>query len=232
MLVNIAWFSVGMALTAMTTSIFAFGAGRFFTGIGVGALVATVGALVAEFAPADKRNRYNAIVQEASMLRVEGNANSGQFQSIKSRLTGMSPAYTAEQIAKGQAKSGGRTVGTSGRRVVSVEPPSTSYWTHQPSNFLRISVPANWDEVDTGDDGVTYAPEGGCVQGDNGGTAFTHGVQVGVVPGGSGNLQRDTQQLLQTFSQSNPELRAAGSARRETIGGRQGITTPLSNVST
>lgn len=62
MLVNIAWFSVGMGLTAMTSSVLAFGAGRFFTGIGVGALVATVGALVAEFAPVDRRNRYNAIV--------------------------------------------------------------------------------------------------------------------------------------------------------------------------
>lgn len=62
MLLNIAWFSVGMAVTAFTSSILAFGIGRFFTGIGVGALVATVGALVAEFAPAGKRNRYNAIV--------------------------------------------------------------------------------------------------------------------------------------------------------------------------
>ena len=92
----------------------------------------------------DPGNRYNAIVKEASMLRVEGNANSGQFQSIRARLGGMSPAYTAEQIAKGQAKTGGRTVGTSGRRVVNVEPPSDSYRTHQPADFLRISVPANW----------------------------------------------------------------------------------------
>ncbi|WP_082748516.1 MFS transporter [Nocardioides jensenii] len=62
MLVNIAWFSVGMALTATTSSVVTFGAGRFLTGIGVGALVATVGALVAEFAPEGRRNRYNAIV--------------------------------------------------------------------------------------------------------------------------------------------------------------------------
>lgn len=62
MLVNIAWFSVGMAATALTSSVLLFGIGRFFTGIGVGALVATVGALVAEFAPAGQRNRYNAIV--------------------------------------------------------------------------------------------------------------------------------------------------------------------------
>ena len=79
---------------------------------------------------------------------------------------------------------------------------------------------------------MTYAPDGGFFEGDdNGGTAFTHGVQIGVAQGGSGNLQRDTEQLVQSFSRSNPELRAAGNARRETIGGRTGLTTPLSNVS-
>ncbi|MEU0467133.1 MFS transporter [Amycolatopsis sp. NPDC006131] len=62
MLVNLAWFSIGMGLTALTQNVTAFGFGRFFTGIGVGALVATVGALVAEFAPAGRRNRLNAIV--------------------------------------------------------------------------------------------------------------------------------------------------------------------------
>ena len=62
MLVNLAWFSVGMAITATTQSVATFGLFRFFTGIGVGALVATVGALVAEFAPPGQRNRYNAIV--------------------------------------------------------------------------------------------------------------------------------------------------------------------------
>ncbi|QTG81352.1 MFS transporter [Arthrobacter crystallopoietes] len=62
MLINIAWFSIGMALTSMATSVFAFGVLRFLTGIGVGALVATAGAVVAEFAPAGKKNFYNAIV--------------------------------------------------------------------------------------------------------------------------------------------------------------------------
>ncbi|WP_374455437.1 MFS transporter [Nocardioides sp.] len=62
MLVNLAWFSVGMGVTATTESVATFGLFRFFTGIGVGALVATVGALVAEVAPPGQRNRYNAIV--------------------------------------------------------------------------------------------------------------------------------------------------------------------------
>src|SRR4028118_2062937 len=56
-----AWFSVGMALTAFATTTTAFGLLRFVTGIGVGALVATTGALVAEFAPAGRRNLANAI---------------------------------------------------------------------------------------------------------------------------------------------------------------------------
>jgi MFS transporter, AAHS family, benzoate transport protein len=60
--VNLVWFSIGMAVTATTQSLQAFGLSRFLTGVGVGALVATVGALVAEFAPPGQRNRYNAIV--------------------------------------------------------------------------------------------------------------------------------------------------------------------------
>jgi beta-barrel assembly-enhancing protease len=178
----------------------------------------------------DPGNRSAAITREASMLRVQGNADTGQFSSIKSQLQGMSPAYTAEQIARGQART--RPTGTAGRttrRTVNIEPPSTQFRTYSPSNFLRVSVPANWEQVNTGG-GVTYAPDGGFVQGD-GQTAFTHGVEVGVVEGGTGNLQRDTQQLLQNFARSNPELQRAGNTRRVSMGGRQGLSTPLVNTS-
>ncbi|WP_030618139.1 MFS transporter [Streptomyces fulvoviolaceus] len=62
MLTGIVWFSIAMGLSAFATDITVFGALRFLTGIGVGALVATVGALIAEFAPPHRRNVYNAIV--------------------------------------------------------------------------------------------------------------------------------------------------------------------------
>lgn len=58
----ITWFALGMLVTALTTSVFAFGLLRFLTGLGLGALLATAGATMAEFAPAQKRNLYNAIV--------------------------------------------------------------------------------------------------------------------------------------------------------------------------
>ncbi|AGF72000.1 MFS transporter [Corynebacterium halotolerans] len=62
MLTAIIWFSLGMALTAMSTSIVMFGALRFLTGLGVGMIVATGGAIIAEFAPKNRRNLFNAIV--------------------------------------------------------------------------------------------------------------------------------------------------------------------------
>jgi AAHS family benzoate transporter-like MFS transporter len=61
MLASYAWFSVGMGLTALSSSTQAFGWMRFVTGIGIGSLVATTAALVAEYAPKDKKNLYIAI---------------------------------------------------------------------------------------------------------------------------------------------------------------------------
>lgn len=62
MILGIAWFSVGMFLTALTHSVLAFGTMRFLTGIGLGIVIATAGATMAEFAPAGRRQFYNAIV--------------------------------------------------------------------------------------------------------------------------------------------------------------------------
>lgn len=62
MLLGIAWFSVGMFVTALTTTVASFGALRFITGVGLGVVIATAGATMAEFAPAGRRQFYNAIV--------------------------------------------------------------------------------------------------------------------------------------------------------------------------
>jgi MFS transporter, AAHS family, benzoate transport protein len=54
MLFTYAWFSIGMGLTALTATTSMFGWMRFFTGLGVGALVS-------EYAPKGKKNLCNAI---------------------------------------------------------------------------------------------------------------------------------------------------------------------------
>ncbi|MFV0459156.1 MAG: MFS transporter [Actinomycetales bacterium] len=62
MLMSYAWFSVGMFATSLMSSYNGFGLWRFLTGLGVGALVATTGAIVSEFAPPGKKNTATAVV--------------------------------------------------------------------------------------------------------------------------------------------------------------------------
>ena len=182
----------------------------------------------------DPGNRSAAIRKEAEMLAAPTYAgNAAEFRTVKTRLGGMSAAPTAEQVARAQQQGQqvpgqGQPVGTSG--AVRVEAPSGQWRSYQPNNALRVTVPANWNQVG-GESGVMYVPEGGYYQGQNGSTAFTHGVQVGAVNAGGQSLQQATEALIESFTQSNPDLRRATNYARATIGGRTGVTTTLTNVS-
>ncbi len=171
-------------------------------------------------------NRYEAILRESSQLTVQGRADSGQFSNIKAHLGRMSPAPTAEQIAKGNAGKPASTAGAGTRTPVRVDPPSSRSRTYRPANFLAITVPSNWQPSNGSDGVITYAPNGGVSN-----NGFTHGVQVGVLQNATGDLQRDTEQMVQGFARSNPKLQRREAYRRESVGGRTGITTVLSNVS-
>jgi hypothetical protein len=173
-------------------------------------------------------NREQRIRDEAAALHFSGQGfqNAAEFNSVQSRLKGMRPALTADQISQQQRT--GRTQTTA--RAVNVEPPSGSLRTYQPSNGIRVAVPSNWNQVESSGSSITYAPQGAYFQGDNGGTAFTHGVEIGVSQG-TGNLQNDTNSLLRSFAQSNPRLQQSGRARTDNVGGRNGLTVQLANVS-
>jgi hypothetical protein len=178
----------------------------------------------------DPGNRYEAINREAAMLEVDGSANTGAaFQSVRSRLEDMPPAPTSEQVARAQQGQQRGSVATRGGNV-QVAPPSGQWRTYRPGDFLRVSVPANWQQI-AGGNTVTYAPEGGYYRGQGGQSSFTHGIEIGVMQGDGGTLQQSTEQLLKSFARSNPRLRRQGGYSRATIGGRQGLTTTLSNVS-
>jgi hypothetical protein len=188
-------------------------------------------------------NRYEAIMKEAAMLRVDGSGPSpAEFQSVQARLRSMSPAYTAEQIARAKQQ-GQRLPGanTRGPRTdddgpvdvgnVRVAAPSGQYQRATVGNFLRLQVPANWGRVD-GNSSVTFAPEGAHYRTQNGGTGFTHGLQIGVIPSESHSHQDATEELIEGLQQSNPEIRRQSNGYvRENIGGRGALSTTLRNVS-
>ncbi len=91
-------------------------------------------------------NRFNAINREAQSLRVQGNANTGQFATIKQRLGGMSAGVhrRADCQGAGVEPAGGHRLAAPPCRVPA---PSTQYRQYQPGNFLRLQVPANWSEI-------------------------------------------------------------------------------------
>ena len=179
-------------------------------------------------------NRVQSINREAEMLQVQGRGTTGELPSIHARLNQMPQAPTTEQVARarqqdGQAPGQSRVPVGNGNNA-RVEAPSSQWQTYQPGDFLRISVPANWEQLKGGGNTVMFVPDGGYVRAGNGQSAFTHGLEIGVTRS-EGNLQQQTEQLLQGFAQSNPQLRRQGGYSRTNIGGRQGLTTTLSNVS-
>ena len=176
-------------------------------------------------------NRYDAILREAETLQVSGAAPQGEIDGVHARLARMSPAPTTQQVAR--ARQQGRQpgpVGTSGR-AAQVERPSADWQTVQPGEFVRLRVPANWRQTSSGGGTVTYAPQGGYVRTEDGQSAFTHGLELGVMQTDGGSLQQNTEQLVQVFARTNPDLRRQGGYSRTSIGGRQGLTATLSNVS-
>jgi beta-barrel assembly-enhancing protease len=186
-------------------------------------------------------NRYEAIMKEASMLRVDESAPSAaEFQSVQSRLRSMAPAYTAEQIARAKQQ-GQRLPGTNtgGAREdapvrpanVRVAPPSGQYQRVEVGNFMRMQVPSNWGRVE-GNSSVTFAPEGAHYRTQNGGTGFTHGLQIGVIPSEAHTHEDATEELIEGLQQSNPQIRRQSNGYvRENIGGRTALSTTLRNAS-
>lgn len=162
--------------------------------------------------------------------------NIAEFNAVKSHLGRMPAAPTAQQVA--QARQSGRpipgtgrdtSVGTSGR-MVRVEPPSSRWRTYQPNNAIRVTVPENWDQIDM-DNAVLYAPEGAYFRMEGGGSAFTHGVEIGIMNTGGRSLQQATSALIESFTQSNPDLRPTSRSVRANVGGRAGLQTTLTNTS-
>lgn len=177
----------------------------------------------------DPGNRYNYINQEAAKLRVASAPRDPRdFQTVQAHLRSMSPAPSAEDIARNSRS--GRTSGGDNRPVSgNVQRPDSRYQTYNEGDLFRISVPANWREL--GDaNSVTFAPDGayGTV---NGNSVFTHGVQAGVARKETHDLQTATDELIQGLQQGNPQLRRQANYDRGTIGGRQGLHTTLTNVS-
>ena len=109
-----------------------------------------------------------------------------------------------------------------------VDYPSTRYRNYSEFGILNVSVPDNWRELQ-GNSSVWFSPEGGYGQA-NGQDVFTHGANLGVFRPQSRDLRQATQELVNSFTQGNSNMRLSTGYQRTTIGGRSGLSAQLTNI--
>jgi len=128
------------------------------------------------------------------------------------------------------------SVGATGAQTVAtalirrdIAPPSSNFTTYVEGELIRVSIPSNWRELPASN-GVTFAPEGAY---GNAGvkSVFTHGLGMGLIRNDKGNLQRTTDDFIES------QVLVAGGPRRPlryrsvTIADRPAIQTVLTTVS-
>jgi predicted Zn-dependent protease len=177
-------------------------------------------------------DRYARINREAQMLRIDNSARDNrEFARVQERLRGYGAAPSMEEIARSGQRypTGENTSYPNSVPAGRVESPSTRYQNVAIFNGgVRVNVPANWRQLDQGSS-VWFVPEGGYGT-VNGQAVFTHGASFGVIQPNNRNLQRATDELINSLAQGNRNLRASGNYQRTTLSGRNALWATLSNV--
>lgn len=179
-------------------------------------------------------NRYERILQEARLLRVNPNntiEDARAFQQVQARLGSMGTAPTMAEIARsGQRYPSGSSEGDNYPRGERVVYPSNRYRTVSAGNLFSLRIPDNWREANGDGNSVTFSPPGafGNVQGQ---FVFSHGVMVGAANVGNSNLRQGTEAFVNALLQNNSYLRQQSGYQRVTIDGRSGLATQLSGRS-
>ncbi len=191
----------------------------------------------------DPGNRSAYITQEAQALNVApGGHPTGELPRVQAELKQLPPAPTTEQIMKnaqaGQAsgqsgmESGqAGSVGTSGTLSSNVPSPASEYRTYNAGNVFSVAVPSNWQELQSAGNSITFAPQGAYGSSSSGSSVFTHGIELGITPAQSGNLQSATDDLVRSLAQGNPQLKVEGTGSPTQFAGREGLQLRLQNVS-
>lgn len=178
-------------------------------------------------------NRYARINQEAQYLRVvDPVRDTREFEQVQARLRGMGRAPSMAEIARsGQRYPSGESTGNYPNNPPrgSVGYPSTRYQSYSEfGGALRVSVPSNWRELASTNE-IWFAPEGAYGQFQNQ-VVYTHGVNFGVFPSQSSNLQQATNDFISSLGQGNGNLRQQSGYQRTTISGRTALSMTLNNV--
>jgi Zn-dependent protease with chaperone function len=147
--------------------------------------------------------------------------NSSDFEAAKREVLAL------PIVKKGAPQA---AAGTAGKPA----PPSARFATYQASGYT-LNYPDNWKKYGDGND-LSFAPDGGVLQGHNGRGALAYGVIVSVLQfegdsHASDALDKATQQLLNNLQKDNPNMRVIRQPAHARLNGQPALSTYLSNDS-
>ena len=113
-------------------------------------------------------------------------------------------------------------------------PPSANYAAYE-NDAYSIKYPDNWRKYGE-KDSVSFAPDGGVMEGSDGRSALAYGVIVDVSKvAGDGKtsdaLENATQELIKSLEKDNPKMKIARQSTRVRVNGQPGLSTYLNNES-
>lgn len=175
----------------------------------------------------DPGDRVKSVEKEiTTMPKSPGyTAAAGNFASVKSKVEKLPPAPKPVQA---QAQAGPAPAAPTADMT-----PSGQFKSYQGAGFT-IDYPSNWQVYgDPQSPSATMAPKQGIVQGANGQANVAYGVMIAQAPpsGQRIDLRKDTQTLLQQFSQGNPSMKSEGQPQSGKVDGKNALLTRVSNES-
>jgi beta-barrel assembly-enhancing protease len=173
--------------------------------------------------PEHRVERVHEEIQKLGGQPAKVKCDSPQFEEVKREVRAL-PMPRRATLAAGGAP----------RRVGTPSPPSTNYAEYQ-ANAYTAKFPDNWKRFGE-KDSVTFAPEGGILEGPDGHPALAYGVIVDVSkvegdPRAANALADNTQALIKTLQKDNPKMKIAREPVRVRINGQPALSTYLSNES-
>lgn len=175
----------------------------------------------------DPGNRVASINEILPALKVRPDPvrTSPEFERARARVSGRSLPPSAEPDRKGP-----RTPEEAGPARRPPAPSSAVAEFRDPGGSFAFEHPQNWAPLALGESEIIFAPDGAAGRRD-GAAYVTHGLFVGEVAAGGGDLAAVTEAFLRQQLKANPDFELRGAARRADIAGRPAYAAVLAGPS-
>ncbi|HEV2911856.1 MAG TPA: M48 family metallopeptidase [Pyrinomonadaceae bacterium] len=181
----------------------------------------------------DPGNRIATISKEMESLRINQNAvrNSNEFQQARALLTGGGGGGGPALSSTNEPRRTGPSDPSDNEPGARPPAPSSSMAEFQARDgSFALRYPNNWDVLTADNVQMIFAPAGAYGQKDDA-VFVTHGLFVGAVAPGAGDLETANAQFIQQQIEMNPDFKVARAPQPITFGGRRGYATVVAGPS-